>query len=194
MMTSASSGTTSQTICSMISRDSLAMASYSGPRAPMAAIFWSTAVPTAADTAADTVGGNPTVNGRGVAATAGPGENSGDGVPPPPNALGTTAGRGGAEASGAGVGRASGGDDDVRDVPGMGTLAAGRPMSVRETGVGARAAGPAPKAAGRTGIAPGREGATAPGRMPGISDGRMPPPGGAGAGAPVDGNNDAGDA
>ncbi len=41
MMASASSGTTSQTTCSMISRESLAIASYSGPLALMAASFWS---------------------------------------------------------------------------------------------------------------------------------------------------------
>ena len=39
MMASASSGTTSQTICSMISRDSLAIAAYSGPLALIAASF-----------------------------------------------------------------------------------------------------------------------------------------------------------
>ena len=41
MIASASSGTTSQTTCSMISRESLAIASYSGPLALMAASFWS---------------------------------------------------------------------------------------------------------------------------------------------------------
>src|SRR4029077_7968837 len=118
-------------------------------------------------------GGSAIATGRGVVATTGAGENSGDGVPPPPNALGTTAGRGGAEATGAGAGRASGGDDE-REVPGMGTLAAGKPIRVRETGAGARAAGPGVKVAGRDGGAPGRDGAIAPGRMPGISDGRIP--------------------
>ncbi len=48
MIASASSGTTSHTTCSMISRESLAMASYSGPRAARAATFWSTADDTAA--------------------------------------------------------------------------------------------------------------------------------------------------
>src|SRR5437016_8187366 len=88
MITSASSGTTSQTICSMISRDRRAMAAYSGPRAPMAAIFSSTAAPTAALTTDDTAGDSAIASGRGVVATggmpgaAGAGENSGDGVPP----------------------------------------------------------------------------------------------------------------
>ena len=39
MITSANSGTTSHTTCSMISRESLAIASYSRPRAAMAATF-----------------------------------------------------------------------------------------------------------------------------------------------------------
>ena len=48
MIASASSGTTSHTTCSIISRESLAIASYSGPRAASAAIFWSTADATTA--------------------------------------------------------------------------------------------------------------------------------------------------
>ena len=39
MIISANSGTTSHTTCSMISRESLAIASYSRPRAAMAATF-----------------------------------------------------------------------------------------------------------------------------------------------------------
>src|SRR5580765_8203778 len=42
MIASASSGTTSHTTCSMISRDSLAIASYSGPFAEIVASFCST--------------------------------------------------------------------------------------------------------------------------------------------------------
>ena len=56
MIVSASSGTTSQTTCSMISRDSLAIASYSGPRAATAAILCSTADATATAKDGDDVG------------------------------------------------------------------------------------------------------------------------------------------
>ena len=73
---------------------------------------------------------------------------------------------------GGGVGRAIGGAAG-RDVPGIGMFAAGKPISVRATGAGGRLAGAGLGVAGRGGAAPGRAGATAPGRIPGISDGRM---------------------
>lgn len=73
---------------------------------------------------------------------------------------------------GGGVGRAIGGAAG-RAVPGIGMFAAGKPISVRATGAGGRLAGAGPGVVGRGGAAPGRAGATAPGRIPGISDGRM---------------------
>ena len=85
-----------------------------------------------------------------------------------------------------GVGRVIGGATG-REVPGIGMFAAGSPMSVRAIGAGGRVAGVGLGAAGRAGAAPGRAGATAPGRIPGINDGRMLAPAGggvtAGAGA-----------
>src|SRR3954470_14444238 len=72
MIASASSGTTSQTTCSMISRESLAMASYSGPRAARADIFWATTFDTVA-LAAEPMGakGEEGEAGRGAGAAGG---------------------------------------------------------------------------------------------------------------------------
>ena len=136
MIASASSGTTSHTTCSMISRDSFAIASYSGPFADIAASFCSTDAATlACETGVPIVcrgggaGGGVTVRGR-----------AGGGVAMRARVSRGTAGpvgcRGGA------AGGAIGGPDGMagmlgmlgRMTPGIGMFAAGTPISVRPTG------------------------------------------------------------
>src|SRR5436190_937257 len=106
MIASASSGTTSQTTCSMISRESLAMASYSGPRAASADIFWATTLETVA-AAVGATGANG-AEGRGAGAGAGTG-----------GARGAGARIGGG--AGAGAGRAAIGDGALPE-PGRSTM------------------------------------------------------------------------
>ena len=118
MIVSASSGTTSHTTCSMISRDSLAMASYSGPRAAMAAILCSTADETAEanECGALVEAGASAAGGTGVATlrVTGAGESTDE----MGGAAGGTRGKGGRTAGGASAGQAS--DDDGND--GGGTM------------------------------------------------------------------------
>src|SRR3569623_1871024 len=155
MMVSASSGTISQAIFSMISRDSLAMASYSGPRAAMAAI-WAATRDETADTACAaalpaTAGGGVRLSTEGTARTG----DAGAGC----------AGYEGAVVRGGGCRPPAGRPIMVRvplAVIGGAWGAAGR------SGI---ACGPG-SGEGRAGTAPGRApGST--GRIPGINDGRM---------------------
>src|SRR6185436_7950807 len=159
MIASASSGTTSQTTCSMISRESLAMASYSGPLAASADTFWATAFDTACAMGAAA---------GGAAGGAGAGAGAGGGI-------------------GAGAaGRAWTGGEDMAGTPIMVRLVTWRwrPGDCgMATGAGAGAG--AALAAGAKGRAGSRG---APGRMPGISEGRRLGAGagtGAGAGARI---------
>src|SRR5690242_5012573 len=112
MIASASSGTTSQTTCSMISRESLAMASYSGPRAASAETFWATALETAAATGPVAAG----AKGEDGAV----GENGDDGR------VGRGGSTGGATGAGAGAGRAWTGGAAAG-----GAMVAGTPIMVR---------------------------------------------------------------
>ena len=171
MIASASSGTTSHTTCSMISRDSFAIASYSGPFADMAASFCSTDVLRVACAAGllmrwRTGGGGVGMRWRGGGVAMRARASSG--------AAGPVGCRGGGATGGAvGMPGMLG-----RMTPGIGMLAAGTPISVRPigwaVGRGGAVAGSGAPATGRTGAVPGRAGGIAPGRIPGISEGRIP--------------------
>ena len=133
MIASASSGTTSHTTCSMISRDSLAIASYSGPLAESAASFCSTdalMVACAAGVgmrAGGGAGGGVTSRwrGGGVARRA----RVSIGAAGPVGCRGGGAAGGGACDGIAGMLGMLG-----RMTPGIGMFAAGTPISVRPTG------------------------------------------------------------
>ena len=124
MIVSASSGTTSHTTCSMISRDSLAMASYSGPRAAMAAILCSTADETAE---ANECGALVELDEAGASAAGGTGvatlrvTGAGESTDEMGGVAGGTRGKGGRTAGGASDGQAS--DDDGNDGGGTTGLA-----------------------------------------------------------------------
>ena len=138
MMASASSGTISQTTCSMISRDIFASASYSGPFADIAASFcstdaatlaWVTGVPSVCLAAAGGgAGGGVARRGRGGGVATRERESS--------VGAGPVGCRGGAD------GGVIGGPDGIdgmlgmlgRMTPGIGMFAAGTPINVRPTG------------------------------------------------------------
>ena len=159
-------GTISHTTCSITSRDSLAIASYSGPLAAIAASFWLTDALTAAgDGAAGARGGGVRTLARDSSAGAGA-----------LGARGGGAGGGGAGTAGTHARHAGPLGMLGRITPGIGMLAAGTPISVRPTaGRGTRRRGRGRRARER----PHGRGARTrrrhrPRAHPGISDGRMP--------------------
>src|SRR5438477_6027213 len=171
MIASASSGTTSQTTCSMISRESLAMASYSGPRAASADIFWATTFDIVACAVGATGAKGDDGRGAGAGATAG-------------GATGAGAGAGAGMA-----GRAWTGGAVMEGTPIMVRLVTCR---CRPGDCGRGAGAGAMLAAGAMGRLGSRG---APGRIPGISDGRRlgdDAGDGAGAGARIGGGAGAG--
>ncbi len=180
MMASASSGTTSHTTCSMISRDSFAIASYSGPLAEIAASFCST------DALMVACAAGLLMRWRCGGAGGGVGTRwRGGGVGMRERVSSGIAGPVGCRGGGAAGGTACGADGMLgmlgmlgRMTPGIGMFAAGTPISVRPTGCaegrGGAVAGSGAAPVGRTGAVPGRAGGIAPGRIPGISDGRIP--------------------
>ena len=132
MIASASSGTTSHTTCSMISRDSLAIASYSGPFAEIAASFCSTDAATEACAPGLIDGRGGGAGGGGVAMRCrGGGVGIRDrvsiGAAGPVGWRGAGAG-GGAEPTDGMLGMLG------RMTPGIGMFAAGTPISVRPIG------------------------------------------------------------
>jgi len=155
----------------MISRDSLAIASYSGPLAEIDASFCSTDELMVACTAGLPMLGRG--GGGGVSMRC-----RGGGVATRARASRGTAGPVGAWRGGA-EGTAGIDGMDGRITPGIGMFAAGTPINVRPTGWaagrggaldGSEGTGPV----GRAGTVPGRAGGMLPGLIPGISDGRIP--------------------
>ena len=142
MIASASSGTISHTTCSMISRDSFAIASYSGPFADSVASFCSTDALTLACETGVPIGwrggGGVAIRWRGGGVATRARVSSG--------AAGPVGCRGGG-AAGGGIGTLVGMDGMLgmlgtagmpgmlgRITPGIGMLAAGTPINVRPTG------------------------------------------------------------
>ena len=187
MMASARSGTTSQTTCSMISRESLAMASYSGPLALMAASFCSMEWLRADCEGWRAAGRRATASARAHAAG-------------PPRAAGlASASRGRGGGAGGVNGTAAAAAATARtaraarvqrraSAPHQARPRARRPASERRPREGRsscalRPAGPPDAAepgrlrqapAGASARSPARPAGATPGRIPGISDGRMP--------------------